>query len=114
LQPAWPGQPVLRVATRQDSNVYWLLTDQLGSTAITAYSSGNRKAELRYTPYGGTRYTWGTTPTSRRFTGQREDATIGLYFYNARFYDPSLGQFVSADTVVPGAARGCIRCGRTR
>ncbi|RLD97622.1 MAG: hypothetical protein DRI92_05310, partial [Aquificota bacterium] len=36
-----------------------------------------------------------------RFTGQREDATIGLYFYNARYYDPALGRFISADTVVP-------------
>jgi len=57
--------------------------------------------ELRYHPYGGTRYSWGTTPTSRRFTGQREDATIGLYFYDARYYDPALGRFISADTIVP-------------
>ena len=34
------------------------------------------------------------------FTGQRLDAT-GLYFYNARYYDPVLGRFVSADTIVP-------------
>jgi RHS repeat-associated protein len=25
----------------------------------------------------------------------------GLYFYNARYYDPALGRFVSADTLVP-------------
>jgi RHS repeat-associated protein len=36
-----------------------------------------------------------------RFTGQREDATIGLYFYNARYYDPKLGRFIQADTIVP-------------
>ncbi len=36
-----------------------------------------------------------------RYTGQREDATIGLYFYGARYYDPVLGRFVQADTVVP-------------
>ncbi len=39
--------------------------------------------------------------TTYRFTGQREDDTIGLYFYNARYYDPALGRFVQADTVVP-------------
>jgi RHS repeat-associated protein len=60
-----------------------------------------RVAELRYKAWGETRYTDGTTPTTYRFTGQREDATIGLYFYNARYYDPALGRFVSADTVVP-------------
>jgi len=30
-----------------------------------------------------------------------EDDTIGLYFYNSRFYDPSLGRFIQADTIVP-------------
>jgi RHS repeat-associated protein len=35
------------------------------------------------------------------FTGQREDATIGLYFYNARYYDPVIGRFTQADTIVP-------------
>ena len=25
----------------------------------------------------------------------------GLYFYNARYYDPALGRFISADTIVP-------------
>ena len=80
---------------------YYLLTDHLGSTAITTNSSGSRVAELRYKAWGETRYTWGTTPTTYRFTGQREDATIGLYFYNARYYDPALGMFLSPDTLVP-------------
>jgi len=85
---------------REGGTLYYLLTDHLGSTALTLRGS-TRVGELRYHPYGGTRYSWGTTPTSFRFTGQREDATIGLYFYNARYYDPALGRFVSADTVVP-------------
>jgi len=58
-------------------------------------------SELRYHPWGGTRYTAGTTPTTRRFTGQIEDAAIGLYFYNARYYDPSLSRFISPDSIVP-------------
>jgi RHS repeat-associated protein len=57
--------------------------------------------ELRYYAYGKTRYNSGSTPTSYRFTGQREDATIGLYFYNARYYDAALGRFVQADSMVP-------------
>ena len=40
-------------------------------------------------------------PTDYRFTGQRREGTIRLYDYGARFYDPLLGRFLSADTVVP-------------
>jgi RHS repeat-associated protein len=80
----------------------YLLSDHLGSTAITVNGEGTTEVgELRYYPYGETRYTSGSTPTSYRFTGQREDATIGLYFYNARYYDASLGRFVQADSIVP-------------
>jgi RHS repeat-associated protein len=56
---------------------------------------------VRYRAFGATRFTSGTTPTSVRFTGQREEAALGLYFYNARRYDPALGHFLSPDTVVP-------------
>ena len=57
-------------------------------------------AELRYKPWGETRYTAGATPTSYQYTGQRKDAT-SLYFYNARYYDPALGRFLAADAIVP-------------
>jgi len=56
---------------------------------------------VRYRAFGTTRFTSGTTPTSVRFTGQREEAALGLHFYNARWYDPALGHFLSPDTVVP-------------
>jgi RHS repeat-associated protein len=39
--------------------------------------------------------------TDRRFTGQREEAAIGLYDYKARYYDPVIGRFIQADTIVP-------------
>jgi RHS repeat-associated protein len=89
-----------RVAMRQGSTLYFLLTDHLGSTAITATSGGGFSAELRYYPWGGTRYTSGTTPTSYRYTGQRE-AEVGLYYYGARFYDAYLSQWIQPDSIIP-------------
>ena len=40
-----------------------------------------------------------TTPY--RFTGQREEEALGLYYYGARWYDPELRRFIQPDTIVP-------------
>jgi RHS repeat-associated protein/uncharacterized repeat protein (TIGR01451 family) len=91
-----------RVAMREGSStVYWLLGDHLGSTAITASSSGSKVGELRYKAWGETRYSSGTTPTSFRYTGQRVVGYIELYQMGARWYDPELGRFLSPDTIAP-------------
>jgi len=42
-----------------------------------------------------------TDPTTYHFTGQREDSSIGLYDYGARYYDPYAGRFIAPDTLVP-------------
>jgi len=95
-----------RVAMRKGSStLYFLLGDHLGSTAITVNGTAE-SGELRYYPWGETRYSSGTTPTDRQFTGQINDVEIGLYFYQARYYDGALGRFIQADSIVPGAASG--------
>jgi RHS repeat-associated protein len=45
----------------------------------------------------------GDVPTDKKFTGQRLDGT-GLYYYGARYYDPIIGRFISADTMVQSPA----------
>jgi RHS repeat-associated protein len=83
------------------SGLEWLLDDQLGSTTITADgATGAKLSELRYKPWGEIRYAYKPTMTDLRYTGQRAEG-IGLYDYGARWYDPALGRFVQADTVVP-------------
>ena len=94
---------------RTGGTVYWLHGDHpstssgyhLGSASLTTNVSGQKVAELRYLPFGETGWMSGTTPTDRRFTGQREVPAIGLYDYNARMYWPAAGRFVSADSIVP-------------
>jgi RHS repeat-associated protein len=77
----------------------------LGSSSLTTSNTGALVAQLRYLPYGGTRWESGTTPTDFRFTGQRHESGFGLYDYHARYYDPLLGRFVSADSIVPSAGK---------
>jgi RHS repeat-associated protein len=94
-----------RVAMKENSNVFFLLADHLGGTAVTANSSGGWYGEVRYYAYGGTRYNQGTTPTTYRYTGQRQESGLGgldgLYFYGARWYDPYLNRWIQPDSIVP-------------
>jgi len=52
-------------------------------------------------PYGEIAWQWtaGGSLTNVGFTGQRLDSDSGLMYYGARFYDPALGYFASADTM---------------
>jgi RHS repeat-associated protein len=92
-----------RVAMRTGVNgtLNYLLTDHLGSTFITTNSSGTKTGEIRYYAWGTERYTYGVTPTTFHYTGQRLESALGLYFYGARWYDPVAGRFISADSVIP-------------
>ncbi|MCB9431208.1 MAG: RHS repeat-associated core domain-containing protein [Ardenticatenaceae bacterium] len=58
----------------------------------------------RYRPYGSYRTTPTQTLTDRDFTGQRENREFGLLYYQARYYLPGVGRFISADTIVPNPA----------
>src|SRR5579875_250732 len=80
----------------------FLLTDLLGSV-VASFSNTSGSAAVQgnraYSPYGAPLYQQGSVGTSRGFTGQYADSTSGLDYYNARSYDPLVGQFVSADSV---------------
>ena len=84
--------------------LHWLHGDHLGSVAAVTDGNNGVVAAQRFTPWGAVR-TGGVVQTTRNFTGQQKDST-GLLFYNARYYDPVLARFVSADSIVPGAAAG--------
>ncbi|MBM3282900.1 hypothetical protein FJY90_01475, partial [Candidatus Gottesmanbacteria bacterium] len=61
---------------------------------------------LTYFPYGNQRPGWDlptansqqSTPTNHLYTDQIKDPETDLYYYNARYYDPRIGLFISADT----------------
>ena len=94
----------VRVAMRTGGQTYYLLNDHLTSTAITTNSSGarlNTNTELRYFPYGAARYDTANQQTIYRYTGQRIETGTGLYDYGARWYDPLIGRFLAADSIVP-------------
>ncbi|EMY67788.1 RHS repeat-associated core domain-containing protein, partial [Leptospira vanthielii] len=65
-----------------------------------------------YKPYGEIFRTdsYGPDITKFKYTGQEEDQESGLYYYKARYYDASLGRFVSNDgQVFPDKEQGMNR-----
>src|SRR6266540_6499964 len=87
-------------AMRVDGVRYYVLKDNLGSASVVTDASGNTVGEDRFYPFGETRFTTGNMQTDKLFTGQR-DTGLGIYYFNARFYSPKLGRFLSADTIAP-------------
>ncbi|MCL5264637.1 MAG: RES domain-containing protein [Chloroflexi bacterium] len=94
-----------RIAMRKvggaNPGLSYLLSDHLGGTVGVVDANGGNLRDSFYYSYGGSRLGGGGMPTDRQYTGQTLDNSTGLYFYGARFYDASLGRFVSPDTIVP-------------
>ena len=93
----------LRIAVKRGSTLYHMHGDHLGSTSLTTAGSAV-EASRAYYAYGSERSASGDLQTDRTFTGQKSDAT-GLLYYNARYYDPALGTFISPDSLVPDPGR---------
>jgi RHS repeat-associated protein len=86
-----------RVAMQDASSVTYLHGDHLGSTSVT---SGAISSEQTYYAFGAVRTTNGTLPTDYTFTGQKIDASDGLMYYSARYYDAAIGRFIQPDSII--------------
>ena len=96
-----------RIALRVNGTLNYLLGDHLGSTSQTTDANGQVVSEMRYKAWGEVRYASGSTPTKYTYTGQYSyTSDFGLMFYNARWYDVSLGRFAQADTIIPEQSQG--------
>jgi RHS repeat-associated protein len=88
-----------------DSNAvgYYYHEDNLNTSSTLSDSSGSQTEVNVYYPFGRTQTAspQASFQVSRRFTGQVFDAESGLYYYNARYYDPELGRFTQPDTAIP-------------
>lgn len=100
-----PDLPPDGLTSQLPPGTHFFHGDHLGSVAMVTDGEGTVTARLRYLPYGDLDPTsTQDADTTRRFTGQRYDAETRLYDFNARTYDPTIGRFLQADTLVPDSS----------
>jgi RHS repeat-associated protein len=79
--------------------VTYYYTDPQGTPLAQADAQGNITATFDYRPYGA--QALGTPPKGPGYTGHVNDPDTGLVYMQARYYDPVVGRFLSADPLGP-------------
>jgi RHS repeat-associated protein len=102
----------LPAASTSDIHVFLNMGDALGSTSfVVDQGTGEVVESSTYLAYGAvdsdyrpTR--WQQPREDVRYTGQWDDAEVGLVYMHARYYLPELGRFISGDPLAVQGARG--------
>jgi RHS repeat-associated protein len=91
---------ITSTAGKPDTILY-IHQNQVGSTLFTTDSSGKMANLMFYKPYGELMNT-STDAVDPKFTGKEYDDSTGLYYFGARYYNPFIGRFITADNGLGG------------
>ena len=92
----------------------WILSDPLGSATVVLEANpqqpgsreGRAEREVAYAPFGKAHQVAGSQGLDTDvFAGHPREATTGLHYMRARWFDPTTGTFLSVDPVVPIASK---------
>ena len=81
------------------SSKSYLYTDERGSVTAVTDGSGSVTTVYGYDDYGVPSTLSGSANSRFRYTGQTWLPEVGLYYYKARMYAPSLGRFLQPDPI---------------
>lgn len=97
------GQRIAALDTNAAAPIFYH-GDHLGSTNVMTDENGSQLELIEYEPYGKIQRHDGAAGNNRlakqQFTGKKLDDETGLVYFGARYYDPSLGRFITPDTIV--------------
>lgn len=74
----------------------WIVADERGSVIAGTDSSGSAVSVNSYDEYG---IPSASNTLRRQYTGQIYLSELGMYYYKARMYSPTLGRFMQADPI---------------
>ncbi|MEG4294831.1 RHS repeat-associated core domain-containing protein, partial [Microcoleus sp. C2C3] len=85
------------VGKLQGSQPSFYHADGLGSTRLATNNLGAVTDSYAYDAYGNLIAATGVSSNAYLFAGEQRDSETGLDYLRARYYDPLVGRFVSAD-----------------
>ncbi|MBO8131425.1 MAG: DNRLRE domain-containing protein [Candidatus Marinimicrobia bacterium] len=86
---------ISRIATIKGGNIYYVCQDQVMNSRAIVDDVGSVVQERSYYPYGEKRAASGNI-SKYQYSGKEEDPN-GLYYFGARYYDPSIGRWLTCD-----------------
>ena len=89
-----------RIVQIKGANKHYFHKDHLGSSTKMSDASGAGVETAEYMAFGHMWEHSGSPISNYKYTDQELDPETGLYFYGARYYDPVIGRFISADAIV--------------
>lgn len=80
-------------------STYYYAVDYPGNVVGLIDNNDDLVARYRYAPFGESELATGSLAQANplRFAAREYDATSGLYYMRARYYDPEVGRFISED-----------------
>jgi RHS repeat-associated protein len=88
------------IAKLTDFGRYSIVTDHLGTPATMFDDAGKEIWSVDLNTYGAVRHSLGDAKDCPfRYQGQYEDVETGLYYNRFRYYDPTVGQYISQDPI---------------
>ncbi|QPJ61613.1 MAG: hypothetical protein G3M70_06825 [Candidatus Nitronauta litoralis] len=91
------------VGVPQPGTIFHFHKNQVGSVALVTNHNGEQVSRVFYKPYGEIfRPDANDNHFRPKFNGKELDEQANLYYFSARYYNPVIGRFLTADTRLGG------------
>lgn len=95
-QAMWGTDPLY---LKKDGKYYYYLNDSNGTTQKLVTGGGAVVWDAKYSAFGQISVGMNQIENPLRMAGQYEDKESGLYYNYHRYYDPSIGRYVTSDPI---------------